>query len=279
MKIPLLNYFKNIKSFSILVIPDDTSHSTQSRQFTMTKFVTMLILYSLIIFIGGFYLITLTGVNRLLLPGKYGINIEDSEKISELNNKMIFLAKELQGLKATNRRLMYSLILSDSTYTDSLPPSNTDSAFDQETFPAGGNILQAVMRLFKSDHPEKESIFFIKPAEGFISRKYDTERGHLGIDIVTKEGSPVYASAGGFVVFADYTVDYGYTVIISHSDSYLTFYKHCSALLKKEREEVQQGEMIALSGNSGTLSSGPHLHFEIWKDGKTLDPLNLIVNY
>jgi murein DD-endopeptidase MepM/ murein hydrolase activator NlpD len=135
------------------------------------------------------------------------------------------------------------------------------------------------LRLFKIDEPEKESIFFIKPVEGFISRKYETERGHPGIDIVTKEGSPVYASAGGFVIFADYTVDYGYTIIISHPDSYLTFYKHCSALLKKEREAVQQGEIIALSGNSGTLSSGPHLHFEIWKDGKTIDPQKLIVNY
>lgn len=278
MKIPLLKYFKNIKSFSVLVIPDDTSHSTQSRQFTMTKFVTILVVYSLVIFIGGFYIITFTGTNRFLLPGKYGINIADAEKISELNNKMIFLARELQNLKATNKRLTFSLILADSTYSDSLP-STIDSTFEPESIPVGGNILQAVLRLFKIDEPEKESIFFIKPVEGFISRKYETERGHPGIDIVTKEGSPVYASAGGFVIFADYTVDYGYTIIISHPDSYLTFYKHCSALLKKEREAVQQGEIIALSGNSGTLSSGPHLHFEIWKDGKTIDPQKLIVNY
>ncbi len=278
MKIPLLKYFKNIKSFSVLVIPDDTSHSTQSRQFTMTKFVAILIIYSLVVLIAGFYIITFTGVNRLFLPGKYGININDTEKISELNSKMIFLARELQGLKATNKRLMYSLILSDSTYSDSLPKV-IDSTLEPESIPAGGNILKALLSLFKTDGPKTESIFFIKPAEGFISRKYDTERGHLGIDIVTKEGSPVYASAGGYVIFADYTIDYGYTIIISHQDSYLTLYKHCSSLLKKEREVVQQGEIIALSGNSGILSSGPHLHFEIWKDGKTLDPQNLIVNY
>lgn len=278
MKIPLFKYFKNLKSFSVLIIPDDTSHSTQSRQFRMTKFVTILVVYSLVLFIAGFYIITLTGTSSVLLPGKYGINIGDAEKVSELENKMIFLAKELQSLRATNKRLMYSLILSDSTYADSLSIKN-DSTIESESIPAEGNILNAVLRLIGIEKSQSESIFFIKPAEGFISRKYDTEHGHLGIDIVTKEGSPVYASAGGFVIFADYTVDYGYTIIISHPDSYLTFYKHCSSLLKKEREEVKQGELIALSGNSGTLSSGPHLHFEIWKDGKTIDPQNLIVNY
>ena len=278
MKIPLIHYFKNIKSFSVLIIPDDTSHSTQSRQFTMTKFVTVLVVYSLILLFAGFYIITLTGTSGLLLPGKYGINIDDAERVSELNNKMIFLARELQSLKATNRKLMYSLILSDSSYIDSLSIKN-DTTIETESIPAGGSILNAILRLLDIEKQQTESIFFIKPTEGFISRKYDTEHGHLGIDIVTKEGSPVYASAGGFVIFADYTVDYGYTIIISHPDSYLTFYKHCSSLLKKEREEVQQGELIALSGNSGTLSSGPHLHFEIWKDGKTIDPQNLIVNY
>ena len=278
MKIPLIHYFKNIKSFSVLIIPDDTSHSTQSRQFTMTKFVTVLVVYSLILLFAGFYIITLTGTSGLLLPGKYGINIDDAERVSELNNKMIFLARELQSLKATNKKLMYSLILSDSSYIDSLSIKN-DTTIETESIPAGGSILNAILRLLDIEKQQAESIFFIKPTEGFISRKYDTEHGHLGIDIVTKEGSPVYASAGGYVIFADYTVDYGYTIIISHPDSYLTFYKHCSSLLKKEREEVQQGELIALSGNSGTLSSGPHLHFEIWKDGKTIDPQNLIVNY
>ena len=278
MKIPLLKYFKNIKSFSVLIIPDDTSHSTQSRQFTMTKFVTVLVVYSIVLLLAGFYLITLTGTSSLLLPGKYGINFNDTDKISELNNKMIFLAKELQSLRATNRKLMYSLILSDSSYADSLS-IKSDSTTETESIPAGGSILNAIFRLLDFEKPQTESIFFIKPAEGFISRKYDTEHGHLGIDIVTKEGSPVYASAGGYVIFADYTTDYGYTIIISHPDSYLTFYKHCSSLLKKEREEVQQGELIALSGNSGTLSSGPHLHFEIWKGGKAIDPLKLIVNY
>lgn len=94
----------------------------------------------------------------------------------------------------------------------------------------------------------------------------------MGIDFVIKTGTPVYSAAGGYIVFADFTVNDGYMVIIAHSDGYITVYKHCSVLLKKARDIVSEGEMIALSGNTGELSTGPHLHFEIWKDGKPLGP-------
>ena len=100
----------------------------------------------------------------------------------------------------------------------------------------------------------------------------------LGIDIVAKDGTPVFASAGGFVVFSDYTNDYGHIIILSHSDGYLSFYKHCSLILKKEREFVKQGELIAKSGNSGLATTGPHLHFEIWHNGKAVDPESLLIN-
>jgi murein DD-endopeptidase MepM/ murein hydrolase activator NlpD len=67
-------------------------------------------------------------------------------------------------------------------------------------------------------------------------------------------------------------------IIIAHPDGYMTVYKHCSVLLKKTRDIVSEGELIALSGNTGELSTGPHLHFEIWKNGKPLDPQNLLLN-
>jgi lipoprotein NlpD len=81
------------------------------------------------------------------------------------------------------------------------------------------------------------------------------------------------------VVFSDYTFTDGYKIIINHSNDYISIYKHCSSLLKNERDFVLQGELIALSGNSGEISSGPHLHFEVWKNGKPVDPKNVIINY
>jgi murein DD-endopeptidase MepM/ murein hydrolase activator NlpD len=199
------------------------------------------------------------------------------ETIKELNEKIIFLAKELQLLKSANQRLKYALVLGDSTLVDSLnvPVDSLEKFYKN---PLEGNLLGAVFDyaqyLFNQDD---NSIFFILPVNGYISRGFDAERGHFGIDIVAKDGTPVFACAGGFVVFSDYTNDYGHILILSHSDGYLSIYKHCSVLLKKEREFVKQGELIAQIGNSGLATTGPHLHFEIWHNGKAIDPENLLI--
>jgi murein DD-endopeptidase MepM/ murein hydrolase activator NlpD len=92
-----------------------------------------------------------------------------------------------------------------------------------------------------------------------------------------KNGTPVFASAGGFVVFSGYTNNFGHIIILSHSDGYLSIYKHCSVILKKEREFVKQGDLIAQSGNSGLATTGPHLHFEIWHNGMPIDPETILI--
>jgi murein DD-endopeptidase MepM/ murein hydrolase activator NlpD len=192
---------------------------------------------------------------------------------------MIFLVKELEKLKATNERLKYSLMLGDSTLFDSLSRIQ-DSSINSDETSLGGNILLVVEKIFTGIFNQSNGEpFFIKPVNGFVSRKFDPERGHMGNDFVVKPGVPVYAAAGGYVVFSDYTANDGYMVIINHIDGYTTIYKHCSLLLKNVRESVEQGELFALSGNTGKKTTGPHLHFEIWKNGKPLDPENYIINY
>jgi murein DD-endopeptidase MepM/ murein hydrolase activator NlpD len=125
---------------------------------------------------------------------------------------------------------------------------------------------------------EKNDHYFKRPVEGFISTKFNPEKGHYGIDIVVKTGTPIYAAASGYVVFSDYTVDDGYMIIIIHPNDYISIYKHCSSLLKQKKDRIIQSEVIALTGNSGHKSHGPHLHFEIWKNGKPLNPLELFTN-
>ncbi len=118
-----------------------------------------------------------------------------------------------------------------------------------------------------------------RPCNGSISRKFDPEMGHYGIDYALKEGSPVYAAENGYVLFSDFTVDYGNTIIIVHGKGFVTIYKHCKLLMRTEREKVVQGDIIALSGNTGRLTTGPHLHFEVWKDGSVVNPEKyLIIN-
>jgi murein DD-endopeptidase MepM/ murein hydrolase activator NlpD len=144
---------------------------------------------------------------------------------------------------------------------------------------SGGNIL-SVFRDFINLYFKKpqENIYFNKPVNGFISREFNSEKGHIGIDFVVKNGTSIWAAADGYVIFSDNTIEDGYMMIINHDDGYITVYKHCSVLLKKPREKIRQGELIALSGNSGETSTGPHLHFEIWKDGEPVNPKSLFLN-
>ncbi len=225
----------------------------------------------------GYYFFNITGIGNAVLPGNYVQSNESIEKMEQLNDKVIFLAKELQLLKSANQRLKYAMALGDSTLIDSLKV-NPDTLQKFYKTPKEGNIFGSFVSLIqKLINQQDKTIFFILPVNGYISRGFDPDRGHYGIDIVVKDGTPVYASAGGFVVFSGYTNNYGHIIILSHSDGYLSIYKHNSVILKKEREFVKQGELIAQSGNSGLATTGPHLHFEIWQNGKPVDPETLLI--
>lgn len=274
---PILKYFKNLKSFSIIIIPDDTSHEARSKKFNVTRIFLFAFIYSIVLAVFGYYFFILTGIGNKVLPGNYVQSAETVQRMEQLNSKIIFLAKELQLLKSNNLKLKYALALGDSTLIDSFK-INPDSLQKLYKTPKEGNIFGVLLNYFKQIFSHQDnSIFFILPVNGYISRSFDPERGHFGIDMVVKDGTPVFASAGGFVVFSGYTNNYGHIIILSHSDGYLSIYKHCSVILKKEREFVKQGDLIAQSGNSGLATTGPHLHFEIWHNGMPIDPETILI--
>ena len=275
---PILKYLKNLKSFSIVIIPDDTSHESRSKKLTISRILVVVFIYSVLIAVFGYYFFILTGVGSKIFPGTYVLSNETVEQIEQLNSKVNFLAKELQVLKSNNQKLKYALALGDSALIDSFK-INPDSLTQFYRTPKEGNIIGTFINLIVSLFcPQDNSIFFIFPLNGYISRGFEPEKGHFGIDLVAKDGTPVYAAAGGFVVFSGFTNNFGHIIIISHSDDYLSIYKHCSVILKKEREFVRQGELIAQSGNSGLTTTGPHLHFEIWRSGKPIDPETVLIN-
>ncbi len=119
---------------------------------------------------------------------------------------------------------------------------------------------------------------FLMPVAGFESRGFDVSQLHYGIDFAGRRGTTVQAAADGTVLFAGWTYDDGYTIILGHDGGYVTTYKHNQTLLKQSGAYVRRGEAIALLGNTGTSSSGPHLHFEIWKNGVPLNPGNYFLH-
>lgn len=111
----------------------------------------------------------------------------------------------------------------------------------------------------------------VKPAKGLISREYDIDTKHFGIDIVNEVSTPIFSIADGLVVFSDFSKDFGNFLIIDHQNGYLSHYYHNEDLFFNKGDKVLAGDIIAKMGNTG-MSSGPHLHFEIWKDGTPINP-------
>ena len=112
----------------------------------------------------------------------------------------------------------------------------------------------------------------LPPVEGFLTRSFDARTGHYAVDIAVEEGRPVRTIGSGYVIFSDWTQEGGFAIAVQHADGYVSVYKHNQLLLKRTGDRVQAHEPIALSGNSGEITTGPHLHFELWHNGLAQDP-------
>lgn len=122
----------------------------------------------------------------------------------------------------------------------------------------------------------KANIVFFSPLNGTISQTFDLKEKHLAIDIVAPKNTPVKSAADGTVIFSGWTTETGYVLIIKHKENFISVYKHNGNLLKEQGEFVKSGEVIASVGSTGELTTGPHLHFELWKDGYSVNPENFI---
>lgn len=117
------------------------------------------------------------------------------------------------------------------------------------------------------------------PVDGFPTRGFDARAGHYAVDIAVEEGTPVRSVGDGYVIFADWTQEGGYTIAVQHANGFTAIYKHNEQLLKQVGDRVQSRETIATSGNTGEITTGPHLHFEFWHNGLAQDPHQYFVGW
>ncbi|MCW0483125.1 M23 family metallopeptidase [Gaoshiqia sediminis] len=150
---------------------------------------------------------------------------------------------------------------------------NHDSVFRQ-------NLLEEQLGLSLQQSETKQTslaqVHFFTPLKGLVSQKFDKNIDHFAVDIVGLPNARISAVLAGTVVFAGWTVETGYVIYLQHDNNLISVYKHNSELLKKVGEQVQAGEVIAFMGNTGELTTGPHLHFELWHKGTPLDPMQYI---
>ena len=116
------------------------------------------------------------------------------------------------------------------------------------------------------------NMIFLAPIKGMVSDTFAPTRAHYGTDIVAPKGSIIRATQGGTVLVATWSADTGHMLAIQHANNVVSFYKHNASLLKKTGDMVGAGEGIAIIGNTGEMTEGPHLHFELWFNGQAINP-------
>ena len=206
------------------------------------------------------------------------LRIQAVENLEKLDSLMISLKQNEQFVEAFSRTLLGEEF--KSQYEDSQL-----KAVDLTELAVNINIEDSILRKIvevedRFNIIEKDETLItpnlVSPANGLISEGFDYGKQHYGVDIVLKERTPIKAVYDGIVLFSEWTLNYGYTVVIFHKNELISTYKHNESVKVKTGDFVQTGEVIALSGNTGELTSGPHLHLELWDLQGPLNPEDLI---
>ena len=274
--------------YRLVVMNDDTFEEKFSLKLTPLNIFVVAGLISIIMIVLTVSLVAFTPL-REYIPG-YGLEVNTRKDLINLTLKLDSLQHEL-SMRASAMENIKNIISGNAsgdslsqkgkTKTASVPknadikPSKEDSAFRTQVESQDKYSLA-----FSERKTGKESIsnfFFFTPVKGMVTASFSTSQEHFGVDIAAKENEPIKATLDGTVLFAGWTSETGYTIEIQHTNNLVSAYKHCSVLLKKAGQFVKAGEAIAVIGNSGEQTSGPHLHFELWYNGNAIDPQEYMV--
>jgi murein DD-endopeptidase MepM/ murein hydrolase activator NlpD len=273
--------------YRLVLMNDDTFEEKLS--FRLTRLNVFIFFGTLVIFlvVATTYIIAFTPLKEYI-PGYADFNTR--KVLRELNMKADSLEAELRS------KDLYIVNFRNIVEGRDLVEEITDSLGNKEFFEISeltrsreDSILRAQVEseaqftemmqddFVPADNLGVSQFFFFPPLQGIITNHYNSAEKHFGIDIVADEGSPVKATLDGTVIFSTWSLTTGYTIGIQHANNLLSVYKHNDAILKTEGNYVKAGEVIAIIGNTGTLSSGTHLHFELWFNGNPVNPIDHIV--
>ncbi len=269
--------------YRLVLRKDETLEEVGS--YRLTLFNIYILLSSLILVAMGLMAVVIffTPLKRLV-PG-YAEPSQHPEYI-KLSKKMATLESELTSYKLYYERFNQLVRQPDSisaprkTYTSKVVTSQPEKSATGIVVSNGAP--KSIDNTIVNNSPqgsilnEADYRYLMPPISGVISSAFDAKTDHLGVDILAPHDTPVKAIWDGHVITADWTLETGYTIGIQHSNDMVSFYKHNATLLKKTGAFVRAGEAVAIIGNTGKLSSGPHLHFELWLHGKPVDPTNYI---
>lgn len=280
---------KWLEKFRLILLRDENLEKIKTFRFSLLQFSLLCLLAVLITVAVTAALISFTPIKRAI-PGYADIKenkvyidllstVQRLEREAEENTVYI---QKMQNLLSGDHLLdkeEVSMGSHDSVNAASIVARiEEDELLRNKVSPPSnrGLSLPRVSKGTRSNVKTLEGRTLIAPLKGVISAPFKSAKEHYGIDILAPALSPIKSVDNGIVISADWTMETGYTIGIQHDDNLISYYKHNSALLKKTGETVSAGEAIAIIGNTGHLTSGPHLHFELWYKGQSLDPSQFV---
>jgi len=259
----LKNRKRKTKYFTFLLIPDN-ERATKSLKLGVSVIRGLVILLIITVVLIAAGAATYWKVAEVALD--YNRLSEENVQLKKSLAKVADLQADIDKLKQVDQKLRSSL----SGFVTMVDDKNSDPE----------NVLATSIESIgglKQDRSIFTSIPSEIPLKGFTTRGFETgailSNAHIGIDIAAEMGSPIKATADGIVIFAGWTFHDGYMVILKHKYNFFSFYKHNQQNLCQELEYVQKGQVIALLGDTGQITSGAHLHFEIWQGSMPMDPI------
>jgi murein DD-endopeptidase MepM/ murein hydrolase activator NlpD len=251
------------KYYTFLLVPDDEKEAKSLKlNANLIRFLIVFAVFLLIVIVSG----AATYWKVASLAVEYYSVMDENDQLKQSLDKFEEVKKDFEKIKMMDQKLRSSLSGYVKIKENAEEVLNENNQFEFSDF---------------GSHESAKSLFNslpdLLPVEGFITRGIEAKSFskdlHLGIDIAATKGTPVKATADGLVIFSGYTIEEGNVVILKHRDNFYSFYKHNLTNLCSELEFVKKGQAIALLGDTGEVSSGAHVHFEIWKGQKPVDPL------
>ena len=278
-------FFIKLKHKYRLILMNDSSLEEQiSFRFSALDVITVLTIGCVLLFVFFLLLVGYTPLNEFV-PGKASSSLHKeliaiTLKTDSLEKKLLVNELYLKNITAIvngedpiNISTENTLVLSASETELSFKKSKEDSLL-RLAVEAEDKI--SISPTDKKDNLDMESMLFFSPIKGVVTNGFDRKKNHFGTDIVAKQDEPIKCVFDGVVVISHWTSETGNVIGVQHANGMFSLYKHNSILFKRAGEYVKSGEVIAIIGNSGELSSGPHLHFELWHKGTPVNPENYI---
>ena len=270
-----------LNRYRMVVINETTFEEKFFIRISQFNIIVLVLLFVTLTAIGSFFLVAYTPLKEFI-PGYTSLTIrKEAVRNSFLLDSLMFeFEKQDRFISSIKSALTGEINWEENSLLDYQSESPELLNSDNTTSEADSLLRLEVIQedkynVIPNDLSNVKYLLY-PPAVGPISQKYDADKRHFAVDIALKENAPIMAVAYGTVIFSEWTAETGHVIIVKHDYGLLSVYKHNSSLEKYQGDLVRAGEVIAKAGDTGELSTGWHLHFELWINGFSADPTDFI---